>query len=159
MGTLHAALSGGDRGPVSGVPLVASYAPVFHVVSEDVWGLWDMRDVPAAARDFATFSQLEGVGVSRNYGGLGLTSLDPAAPHRDAPFDGTVVRPRAVKQRPPQAVEVLDRLLDQVFAASKPVNVAEEVANPYLSTIVGDLIGAAGAGPGTGQGRGDGRGR
>jgi cytochrome P450 len=39
------------------------------------------------------------------------------------------------------AVVVLGRLLDDAFAADGSVNLAETIANPYLSTIVGDLIG------------------
>ena len=117
------------------------HAPAFHVESEDIWVLSRHADVQAAARDFATFSQLEGVGYSRNYGGLGLTSLDPPHHTEMRRLTAPLFSPRAVKQHRAQAVAVLDRLLDEVFATSTPVNVADVVANPYLSTIVGDLMG------------------
>ena len=117
------------------------HAPVFYVASEDIWVLSRHADIQAAARDFQTFSQLEGVGYAREHGGLGLTSLDPPHHTEMRRLTAPLFSPRAVKQHRAQAVGVLDRLLDEVFAASEPVNLAEVVANPYLSTIVGDLMG------------------
>ena len=116
------------------------HAPVFYVASEDIWVLSRHADIQAAARDFQTFSQLEGVGYAREHGGLGLTSLDPPHHTEMRRLTAPLFSPRAVKQHRAQAVgDVL--LLDEVFAASEPVNLAEVVANPYLSTIVGDLMG------------------
>jgi len=117
------------------------HAPVFHVASEDIWVLSRYADIQAAARDVSTFSQLEGVGYSRTGGGLGLTSLDPPHHTEMRRLTAPLFSPRAVKQHRGDAARVLDALLDEVFATPAPVNVAEVVANPYLSTIVGDLMG------------------
>lgn len=116
-------------------------APVFYVESEDIWVLSRHTDIQAAARDHSTFSQLQSVGYSRALGGLGLTALDP--PHHTdmRRLTASLFSPRAVKEHLPYAMTVLDQLLDATFAASEPVNIAETVANPYLSTVVGDLMG------------------
>ena len=118
------------------------HAPVFHVESEDIWVLSRHADIQAAARDFATFSQ---TGRGRLLAQLRRPRSHRRWTRRTTPrcagLTAPLFSPRAVKQHRGQAVAVLDRLLDQVFAASKPVNVAEVVANPYLSTIVGDLMG------------------
>lgn len=116
-------------------------APVFYVASEDIWVLSRYADIQAAARDFRTFSQTEGVGYSRNGGGLGLTSLDPPHHTEMRRLTAPLFSPRAVQEHLPQAMSVLDHLLDTVFAAPDAVNLAEAVANPYLSTVVGDLMG------------------
>ena len=116
-------------------------APVFYVESEDIWVLSRHADIQAAARDVATFSQLEGVGYSRAGGGLGLTSLDPPHHTEMRRLTAALFSPRAVQEHRARAVVVLDGLLDEAFAASDAVNVAETVANPYLSSIVGDLMG------------------
>ena len=116
-------------------------APVFHVESEDIWVLSRHADIQAAARDHATFSQLESVGYSRNRGGLGLTALDP--PHHTdmRRLTAPLFSPREVQTHRSAAESVLDALLDAAFAADGSVNIAETVSNPYLSTVVGDLMG------------------
>ncbi len=116
-------------------------APVFYVESEDIWVLSRHADIQAAARDHRTFSQLEGVGYSRAGGGLGLTSLDPPHHTEMRRLTAALFSPRAVQEHLPQAMSVLDHLLDTTFATSGAINIAEAVANPYLSTVVGDLMG------------------
>ncbi len=117
-------------------------APVFHVESEDIWVLSRYDDVVAAARTPSVFSQTEGVGYSRRPNtSLSLTAIDPPYHSELRRTTSTMFTPRAVTAHREAAVTVLDDLLDTAFAATGPVNFAEAVSNPYLSRVVGALMG------------------
>jgi cytochrome P450 len=117
-------------------------APVFHVESEDIWILSRYDDIVAAVRDWQTFSQRESVGYSR------VKDPRPVLTATDPPLHTTLRRhtsgmftPRAVSVLRSRAVDLLDQLLDEAFEAGAGVNFAEAVANPYLSRLVGGLMG------------------
>jgi cytochrome P450 len=117
-------------------------APVFHVEAEDIWILSRYDDVVAAARDWRTFSQRESVGYSRVKDVRPvLTAADPPLHTELRRHAAALFTPRAIAARRPEMVALLDALLDATFAAGGPVNVAEAVANPYLSRFVGALMG------------------
>jgi cytochrome P450 len=117
-------------------------APAFYVDSEDIWVLSRYDDVVAAARDPQTFSQTESVGYSRHRGkGLALTALDPPDHTELRRLTAPIFSPRAVATHRADAVALLDELLDDAIDAPGPVNFAEAVANPYLSRLVGGMMG------------------
>lgn len=117
-------------------------APVFHAVDEDIWLLSRYDDVLAAARDWNTFSQRESVGYSRVRDPRpALTATDPPLHTELRRLTAPLFTPKAVAGHKAQAVVLLDELLDQVFASGNAVNFSEEVANPYLSRLVGGLMG------------------
>ena len=119
-----------------------SHAPAFHVVGEDIWVLSRYDDVVAAARNPLTYSQTESVGYSRHRGkGLALTALDPPDHTELRRLTAPIFSPRAVLTHRAAAVALLDELLDDAVDASEPVNFAEAVANPYLSRLVGGMMG------------------
>ena len=118
------------------------HAPAFYVESEDIWVLSRYDDVVAAARDPATFSQTEGVGYIRRRG------VSSSLTANDAPYHTELRRataplfsPRAIVEHRDAAVRLLDALIDDVLAAAGTVNFAEAVSNPYLSRLVGGLMG------------------
>lgn len=117
-------------------------APVFHVESEDIWILSRYDDVVAAARDWHTFSQRESVGYSRVKDPRPvLTATDPPQHTELRSHTAALFTPRAVDAWRAEMELLLDELLDAAFAAAGSVNFAEDVANPYLSRLVGRLMG------------------
>ncbi len=118
------------------------HVPVFHVGSEDIWVVSRYDDVVAAARTPAVFSQTEGVGYSRRPNtSLSLTAIDPPYHTELRRATSTLFTPRAVARHRAAAVAVLDDLLDTVLADAGAFNFAESVSNPYLSRVVGALMG------------------
>ena len=118
------------------------HAPAFYVAPEDIWVLSRYDDVVAAARQPATFSQTEGVGYSRRRGvSLSLTAND--APYHTELRRATapLFSPRAIAEHRAAAVALLDGLLDGAMRGATPVNFADAVSNPYLSLLVGGLMG------------------
>jgi cytochrome P450 len=117
-------------------------APVFHVASEDIWILSRYADVVAAARDWHTFSQRESVGYSRVKDARPvLTATDPPQHTELRSHTAALFTPRAVDAWRVEMEVLFDQLLDAAFSAAGPVNFAEDVANPYLSRLVGRLMG------------------
>ena len=117
-------------------------APVFHVESEDIWVLSRHADVAAAARDWPQFSQRESVGYSRVKDPAPvLTALDPPL-HTDLRrLTAPLFTPRSVADYRRDAVALLDSLLDPLLESGRSANFAESVSNPYLSRLVGRLMG------------------
>jgi cytochrome P450 len=117
-------------------------APVFHVRAEDIWLLSRYDDILAAARDWNTFSQRESVGYSRVRDPRPvLTAADPPLHTELRRLTAPLFTPRAVADHRATAAALLDGLLDQAFATDSAVNFSEAVANPYLSRLVGGLMG------------------
>jgi cytochrome P450 len=117
-------------------------APVFHVASEDIWILSRYVDVVAATRDWHTFSQRESVGYSRVKDARPvLTATDPPQHTELRSHTAALFTPRAVDAWRVEMEALFDQLLDGAFSAAGPVNFAEDVANPYVSRLVGRLMG------------------
>ena len=128
--------------PYAAFRWLRDHEPAFYVAAEDIWVLSRYDDVVAAAHDPKAFSQTEGVGYSRRKGvSLSLTAND--APYHTEMRRATapLFSPRAIAEHRSAAVTLLDELLDQAFAATESVNFAEAVSNPYLSRLVGGLMG------------------
>ncbi len=117
-------------------------APVFHVESEDIWVLSRHADVAAAARDWRQFSQRESVGYSRVKDPRPvLTATDPPLHTELRRLTAPLFTPRSVAAHRRDAVALLDSLLDPILDSGQPTNFAESVSNPYLSRLVGGLMG------------------
>jgi cytochrome P450 len=117
-------------------------APVFHVESEDIWVLSRHADVAAAARDWTRFSQRESVGYSRIKDPRPvLTATDPPLHTELRRHTAPLFTPRAVATYRPDAAALLDSLLDPLLETGQSANFADGVANPYLSRLVGSLMG------------------
>jgi len=128
--------------PLPAYRWLRDHAPVFRVVSEDIWILSRYDDVVAAARDWHTFSQRESVGYSRVKDPRPvLTATDPPQHTELRSHTAALFTPRAIDGWRGEMEVLFDELLDAAFAAAGPVNFAEDVANPYLSRLVGRLMG------------------
>ena len=70
-----------------------------------------------------------------------LTATDPPQHTELRSHTRRLFTPRAVDGWRVEMEALFDQLLDAAFSAAGPVNFAEDVANPYLSRLVGRLMG------------------
>lgn len=131
--------------PLPAYRWLRDHSPVHHVAAEGIWVLSRYDDILCAARDWHTFSQRESVGYSRVKDPRPvLTATDPPLHTELRRLTAALFTPRAVAGHRAAAASLLDGLLDDAFAAhtaGAPVNFPDAVANPYLSRLVGGLMG------------------
>ncbi|MGE0666923.1 MAG: cytochrome P450 [Sphingomonadales bacterium] len=116
------------------------HSPVHYVESEDIWCLSRYDDIAAAVRDDAVFSNTQGVGYSRDEGGLALTNID--RPHH------TRLRRQmlnyfsrgSVGLHKARAEQLINQLIDGIIE-QPGANLAQSISMPFLATLVAEWMG------------------
>lgn len=114
-------------------------APAYHVAEHDVWVLSRYDDVVRALRNPDVFSSNQGVSYERRPVPM-LIAMDPPDHTRLRRLVARHFTPRAIDDWRPRIEQIVDRMLDDAFAAGE-IDFAKAVAEPLPVTVIAEVMG------------------
>ena len=119
-------------------------ARVYYNPARGFWALSRFEDVRAASRDWASFSNAEGVDLDglgqRVFGPGDFLDMDPPEHDELRAVVKTRFTPKAIAELEPLVQEHVDRLLDEV-AAGEHFDAVERLAWPLPESVMCSLLG------------------